>query len=204
MDRELTNYWAQVKPGQQVIAENGQFKEAGSYEPGIALRIQPTSYQNFTHTATPFVHNPFLNTIIDSFYGSPNNKFMQIFAYHDTRLRDENWDDAINNSSALHFDGWQSLKFATYLTHTSQENGMTRFIPGSHVEGKKLREAQSEPIFPDIRDFPESDYTETDAIYPAVGAGDLVIFDTDCWHGGGEILVEGRDRKCIICHSRQR
>jgi len=180
------------------------------YQPGKALRIAPPSYDRFINLQNCFVNNDFLNNIVNSFYGTPNNKFMQVFAYHDTITRNKKWVDGMNHAGGLHFDPFQSLKFATYLTDVSIKNGMTRVIPKSQNEGAyfrlhELKETmwENKPVLDCHAPFKFSSYTKEDAICPEVSAGDLVIFDTDCWHAGGEILEAGLERKCIIFHNRK-
>ena len=181
----------------------------GQYPPGKALLIHPPSYHRFPHIINLFMDNSFLNKVVDSYYSGPCNKFMQVFTYHDTLLRDEGWIDGITHSSALHFDPYQSLKFGGYLTDTSRQNAMTRIVPGSQWEGKHLRENvlketlwKGTPILDCHKHFKKSKYTEEDAVCPVVSAGTLVIFDTDCWNGGGEILEKGLERKLILFHNR--
>lgn len=180
------------------------------YSPGAVFRITPPSYQQFSSLCDLLFRNRLLNGIVDDFYGTPNNKFMQIFAYHDTQAKDNSWNPGKTDNSALHFDPYQAIKFAFYLTDTSEENGMTRFIPSSHEEGKYFRENHLKPTIwrgQEILDchtlFRDSEFSEQDALCPSIKAGSMVIFNTDAWHAGGEIKKAGLERKCVIVHNRR-
>ena len=211
LDGELVPKWEKLNLQDMCTAENGTTKVGTNiYKPGKVIRVQPSSYTHFPHLLKLFVQNEFLNRVVDLYYGPHNNKFMQIFAYHDVSVRNEEWIDGITHSSALHFDPYQALKFGTYLYDTSEENGATRAIPGSHVEVKYfsqniLRETmwEGKPVLNCHEPFKLSRYSEEDAVYLNASPGDLVFFDTDCWHGGAEIKRPGLERKCILVHNRK-
>tara|TARA_R100000388_G_C7229828_1_gene153957 strand:- start:318 stop:1079 length:762 start_codon:yes stop_codon:yes gene_type:complete len=210
-DKELTSYWNLLEVKQQMIVEANRTRIIqDTYPPGKALRISPTMYGDFPILTKSFLDNKFLNMILDSYYGNNSNKFMQAFAYYDTLIRDLEWVDGKTHAAALHFDPYQAIKFATYLSDTDKNNGMTRVIPGSQQEGQYFRqnvmerkEWQGKMIFDCHQYFKDSKFCEKDALFPSVKAGDLLIFNTDAWHGGGEILKQGLERKCVIFHSRK-
>ena len=86
---------------------------------------------------------------------------------------------------------------------------LTSVIPGSQNEGKYFRENvlkstkwKGQDVLNCHEPFSKSKYETSDAICPSVDAGDLLIFDTDAWHAGGEIKSLGLERKAIIVHNR--
>ena len=213
LDAELDPHMRKAKPKQVHFFDGPSNHRAveDQYAPGIALRISPPSYCEFPNLSRLFVDNSILATLIDMYYGTPNRKFMQVFAYHDTIPKEEEWEPGKTDNSGLHFDPYQAIKFATYLTDTSEANGMTSFIPGSHREGKHFRENVLKPttwrgkqILDCHTPFKQSIYTEVDAVCPSLKRGTLVIFNTDIWHAGGEVKQKGLERKCIIFHNRKR
>jgi len=98
----------------------------------------------------------------------------------------------------LHFDRWRSLKAMTYLTDVSAGDGAFSVVPGSHKRGAELRRTHNSLPY-NIRpnrvefDFPEDYATPTEIYGPA---GTLVLFDSDIFHCGGNVL-KGRERKLI-------
>ena len=101
----------------------------------------------------------------------------------------------------LHFDRWRSLKAMVYLTDVGEGDGPFSVVPGSHKKGAELRRSYRSLPY-GIRpnrvklDFPE-DYEKPVSIHGS--AGTLILFDSDIFHSGGDIL-EGRERKIIRSH----
>ena len=101
----------------------------------------------------------------------------------------------------LHFDRWRSLKAMVYLTDVGEGDGPFSVVPGSHKKGAELRRSYRSLPY-GIRpnrvklDFPE-DYEKPVSIHGS--AGTLILFDSDIFRSGGDIL-EGRERKLIRSH----
>jgi len=211
LEQEMDKVWATMDPKDICnIDIGGRTTRKNLYKAGKALLIRPGSYSQFDALVTMFISNKWINDILDAYYGLPNNKFMQTFGYHDTLMRDEEWVDGINHSGAFHFDPFQSLKFGTYLGKTTKQNGATCLVPTSHAEGKYFRENKlqytlydGEHVLDCARLFKESKFSQEDAVYLEANPGTLLIFDTDLWHRGSEILEEGLERKLVLCHSRK-
>ena len=212
LDSELCAIYDKLAPKDTLYFDspNHQHVQKNSYVAGKVIRISPNAYINFPVLSSLFAKNEWLNSIVDLYYGTPNKKSMQTFATHDFIKRNEEWIDGINHNGGLHFDPWQALKFSTYITGATKETGATRIIPGSQPEGQYLRTRvlketiyNNEPTYNTHELFKLSKYQAEDSIYLEVNPGDLVIFDTDLWHGGGEILEENKERKFVVCHNRK-
>tara|TARA_R110000823_G_C15952304_1_gene502112 strand:+ start:13908 stop:14660 length:753 start_codon:yes stop_codon:yes gene_type:complete len=179
-----------------------------SSQMGKVMRISQTAYPLFPSLTAHLAGNLMMSEIIDSFYGPINKKALQIFATHDTRTRDKDWVDGINHNAGVHFDPYQAIKFSTYLTDTTAENGATRVILGSHLEGAIFRSNLKPTMFngESILDchspFRESQYSLDNLVDLEAAAGTLFIFNTDCWHASGELKKTGLERKFVVCHNR--
>ena len=95
MDKELSGIWEEIslKEQRSITGVGQDLLTKNSYKSGKVVRVSPQAYSMIPEVSTAFVLNSKLNQIVDTFYGSPNNKFMQIFAYHDTLTRNEEWVD---------------------------------------------------------------------------------------------------------------
>jgi ectoine hydroxylase-related dioxygenase (phytanoyl-CoA dioxygenase family) len=99
------------------------------------------------------------------------------------------------------------------LQETDEENGALFVIPESHDEGKHIRENMLEHKatfnkgfshrFVDYDESFQSRYTEEDKVFINATPGDLLVLNTDAWHGGGVLKSEERDRMAIYYHNRQ-
>jgi len=211
LDKEVSKYFDQMNPKDQwIIESSGIGKTKDSYMAGKVIRITPSSYSMFPTLSTMFIRDIWMHKVIDNFYGTSNNKYMQIFATHETIRRNSEWEDGMNHNAGLHFDPYQSFKIATYLQDTTRENGAFKIIPGSSFEGKKNRENlkptmwKGQSILDCSSPFKGSSYSLDDVVYVEAKAGSLILFDTDAWHGGGEIHSDDLERKFVVCHNRQR
>ena len=136
---------------------------------------------------------------------------MQVFSTYETRVVSNK---EKGRQADLHVDPHASLKFAVFPLGATKESGALRVIPGSRAEGQKIRESfilTSPPNsgylkgYPHrLTDFPKDMVTvkETDACYLECSPTDLVILDTDIYHGGGVILEEGTERIALYLHNR--
>ena len=210
LEAEIDKVFLNLQPKDQASFTNcGINITSNSYKAGKVIRIDKTSYSMFPEIGKNLISNAVLQDIVSLYYGEINNSFMQTFCTHEFISRNEEWVDGINQNAGLHFDPYQALKFIIFITDVTKKNGATRLIPKSNLEGKKFRENlrptyyKGESVLDCHTPFSNSEFNENDAVYIEGSAGSLLIFDTDLWHGGGEILREGLERKYIICHNRK-
>ena len=181
------------------------------HETGKSLRIiNPKYYKTFYHMISLIADDAHLDGFLNHFYKPPNRKLMQVFTTHEYKLTAG---EEIPRNSWLHFDPYPALKYAVMLQETNEENGALFAIPGSHDEGKHIRENMLEHKagfkkgfshrFIDYKETFQSRYTEDDRVYIDANPGDLLILNTDVWHGGGVLKSEERDRMAIYYHNRQ-
>ncbi|WP_420547763.1 phytanoyl-CoA dioxygenase family protein [Curvivirga sp.] len=98
-----------------------------------------------------------------------------------------------------HFDQLHSLKFYLYLEDTNEDNGALQIIPGSHHEAFSRSNCglMSGLEYFDNK-IPEEQVVN--AVNLNAQAGDLIIFDTNCFHRGGRI-EPNKIRRVIRGHS---
>tara|TARA_R110001583_G_scaffold75920_6_gene208493 strand:- start:552 stop:1310 length:759 start_codon:yes stop_codon:yes gene_type:complete len=211
LEIEVDTFFSNLKAQDEACFINSSMSiTSDSYKAGKVMRIDRSSYSIFPEIYKNLVNNAFLKEIVDSYYGTPNNSFMQTFCTHEFIPRNKEWIDGINHNAGLHFDPYQALKFIVFITDAAKKNGAMRLIPKSNLEGKKFRENlkptyyKGESILDCHTPFSNGNFDESDAVHMEGTAGSLLVFDTDLWHGGGEILQTGLERKYIICHNRKR
>ena len=210
LEAEIDNTFSSLQPKDEACFTNcGMSVTSDSYKAGKVMRIDRASYSMFPEINKNLVTNTVLQEVVELYYGELNNSFMQTFCTHEFISRNEEWVDGINQNAGLHFDPYHALKFIIFITDTTKENGATRLILKSNTEGKEFRENlrptyyKGKSVLDCHTPFINSKFDESDAVYAEAPAGSLLIFDTDLWHGGGEILNDGLERKYIICHNRR-
>lgn len=181
------------------------------HESGKSMRIiNPKYYKTFPQMVSLIAADQHLDRFLNHFYPPPNRKLMQIFTTHESHAIAG---AEVPRNSWLHFDPYPALKYAVMLQETNEDNGALFVIPGSHPEGKEIRETLLghkgsfkkgfSHRFVDYEDIYESQYSEDDKIYIDASVGDLLVLNTDTWHGGGVLRSEDRDRMAIYYHNRQ-
>lgn len=138
-----------------------------------------------------------------SMYSGKVANFQEMFVQHDYRN-----DRGVNRNGELHFDRLWTFKYMLYLTDVDETQGPFCTIPGSHIDGKFLRERTwndngnynkaKNRIF---KDYPELEYDESDIIPITGTSGTLIVFDTDLFHLGG-LVQDSKDRMLIRSHIR--
>jgi|TARA_R110002096_G_scaffold20180_2_gene67154 hypothetical protein len=195
---------------------NVEFGYAGirkhnTHESGKSIRIiNPKYYKTFSQMTSLVADDGHLDRFLNYFYSPPNRKLMQVFTTHEYKIVE---DADIPRNSWLHFDPYPALKYAVMLQETDEENGALFVIPESHDEGKHIRENMLEHKatfnkgfshrFVDYDESFQSRYTEEDKVFINATPGDLLVLNTDAWHGGGVLKSEERDRMAIYYHNRQ-
>lgn len=136
-------------------------------------------------------------------YSGKVANFQEMFVQHDYRN-----DRGVNRNGELHFDRLWTFKYMLYLTDVDETQGPFCTVPGSHIDGKFLRERTwsdngsynkaKNRIF---KDYPELGYSEEDIVPITGAAGTLIVFDTDLFHLGG-LVQDNKDRILIRSHIR--
>lgn len=208
---ELTTVYNKIPDFTNVEFGFGGIKKHNTHETGKAMRIiNPQYYPMFGKTISLIAEDPYLDDFLNHFYPPPNRKLMQVFTTHEYKKAEG---DEVPRNSWLHFDPYPALKFAVMLQETDEDNGTLFVIPGSHDEGKHIRENMLEHKanfkkgfshrFIDYQESFDSRYTEDDKVFIDASPGDLLVLNTDVWHGGGVLKNESRDRMAIYYHNRQ-
>lgn len=99
----------------------------------------------------------------------------------------------------LHFDEQHHLKFFFYLVDVDENCGPLTVCPKSHKKSEEIRqgswsENKIEVGYPGIA----NDYEQIPIVGPA---GSLIIFDTNCWHKGGQVEPD-HERLIVRSHCR--
>ena len=181
------------------------------HESGKSLRIiNPKYYKTFSQMISLIADDSHLDMFLNNFYKPPNRKLMQVFTTHEYKVVTG---EEVPRNSWLHFDPYPALKYAVMLQETNEENGALFVIPGSHDEGRHIRENMLEHKasfkkgfshrFIDYQDTFKSRFTEDDKVFIDASPGDLLVLNTDAWHGGGVLKSEQNDRMAIYYHNRQ-
>lgn len=88
-------------------------------------------------------------------------------------------------------DSFDNVAAAIYLDPADSNNGVVRIIPGSHK----------------ILDWPDEHWDcsedHPDEVQPVLNAGDIIVFNTNVWHGGA-MNSDGRRRRAIYIDYRNR
>lgn len=212
IEREFDAVFEEIPDSAHACMEGSKpIVEKLSYSAGKHLRLSPSNYANFPKLLQ-LMQSPYLINMTQDYFSSPTNYAMQVFMSHEYNVVDENSKINIRSNSHLHWDPYHSLKFFLYLTDVDESNGATHFVPKSRKLGKLYREEKMnlrstsglEGGVPNrLQDYEEDPiYTEKDAMPVKAKAGDLLVFDTDALHYGGDILEAGLERKLIIIHNR--
>ena len=209
---ELLHIYDQI-PEQKIldISHPQQATVDKEYKAGKAITLKPVGYTIIPKLVELFAENEELNTVVESYLGKTYQKLMQIYSTYETCVVS---DEEKGRQADLHIDPHASLKFAVFPIGSTKESGALRIIPGSREEGKKIRESFILPAGPHagylggyphrMMDFPADMVTfqEEDAQYLECSPTDLVILDTDIYHGGGVLLEDGKERLAVYLHNR--
>lgn len=118
------------------------------------------------------------------------------FGWEDDQLSliNEMFEIEINRQSGLsrgtlpHADRVPALKIILYLTDTDQRSGATFAYPGTHMQMRRKIQSQldCDPNPLNLKNFPVKNALPARP-YIEGPAGTLIVVDTFCIHGGGEI-----------------
>ncbi len=163
--------------------------------------------------ALPVAHVLFsaerIGAITRGYFGSPATSARHVILTDDYEPREQ--------ILAEHFDELNSLKFYVYLDEIDEDNAPFQAIPGTHVQGKQIRQAEWLRIddYESIKSRVFEQYSQ-EFFYSIFGmfkellltrrvrftgpAGTLLVFDTDLLHSAGK-LGEGRRRRVMRASS---
>jgi len=120
----------------------------------------------------------------------------------DVFITHEYKNEEMERNNWLHFDRLRCLKAMVYLTDVNKNCGPLSVVPGSHRKGSELRNSfKNAPSYEEKKNRIEIDYPELEVEFsPLTGsAGTLILFDTDTFHKGGDVL-QHHERKIIRSH----
>lgn len=129
---------------------------------------------------------------IDKGYG------VSVYGNHDYIVGDK-----LARNGWLHFDRNTCWKYFIYLTDIDQESGAFTIVPKSHKLGEELHKTawKKNNQYDGVKNRIELDYPHLldglDIIPIEEKAGTLIAFNTDCFHKGGKILKEGKERVVV-------
>ena len=108
------------------------------------------------------------------------------------------------NNTYPHFDYDRKLKFYLCISDMDTTNGCFKVLPNKLdiVNEIRNRRNRRNNIFNKNHDlYTGTQHIEISELTPLEAeAGDLIIFDTNCIHAGGDMFKEGKYRKVIRLH----
>ena len=138
----------------------------------------------------------FIKTISNSILGKW--MFHSLFIHIDC----ENID---TNNTYPHFDYDRKLKFYLCLNDMNIDNGCFKVLPNSIklVEQKRNISKRNNIFTPGHKLYNGTEIKLEELIPIIANTGDLIIFDTNCIHAGGDKFIDGKFRKVIRLHLAQ-
>lgn len=178
-------------------ATNGATEEI-DYPPGRSVSVIRGLIDECEFPTTVKVFDmPFMHEFATQFCGTDSNLNSKIYCTHDVPR-----DLPITK---VHFDSMYGFKFFIYLHETTSSSGAFKYVPGSHLFGRKtIFEYMKQGMR--LKDFPcEYPEFEKDAQVIEGVSGTLVIFDTAGLHQGG-MVHPGNERMVMRghCHAEPR
>lgn len=171
----------------------------GHYEFGRNYRGGDLDSHKNSPTLHKYYSSGWIEKVTQEFTGE-DGKIDRIFATYDYISGGK-----LARNGYLHFDRQHCLKFFIYLDDINESNGAFTCCIGSNKDGYKLRKDSWEKSdeYQEVKNRPELDFPEIAKKYKQVPieekAGTLIIFETDTFHKGGEVL-EGNERLVVRSH----
>ena len=141
-----------------------------------------------TFFTSPFIRN-IANNIIHQW------KFNNLYIHKD-------YENAETNNTYPHFDYYRQLKFYLCVNDMDKSNGCFKALPNTKklVEEKRKNNAFLNNFTKGHERYNGTEIKIEELIPIECKAGDLIIFDTNCIHAGGDKFEEGKCRKVIRLH----
>lgn len=149
--------------------------------------------QNNNKTIYNLYENRFIKDITNKILG--NFKYDNIFIHHDIECNN-------TNNTYPHFDFDRKLKFYLCVNKMNIENGCFKALPGKIklVEEKRKINRRKNIFIPGHKFYNGTEIKMNELISIECNEGDLIIFDTNCIHAGGDKFEKGKYRKVIRLH----
>ena len=143
------------------------------------------------------VYNLFTNNFINNI----SNKILGHSKYHEICIHKDFQNKSTNNVYP-HFDYDRYLKFYLCVNDMNLENGCFKILPGKNdlVKEKRKKDKRKNIFTPGHKFYNGTEIKMEEMIPVIANGGDLIIFDTNCIHCGGDRFVDGKDRKVIRLH----
>ena len=175
---------------------NGNHNFDPNTEPNICLRTNINSNIiniNKNKNIHSAFSNNFINSIAENILGS--FKSDSLFIHKDFK-------NLKSNNTYPHFDYDRKLKFYLCLNDMNVDNGCFKALPNQMklVEKKRKLNRRNNIFTPGHKFYNGTEIKITELIPIECSAGDLIIFDTNCIHAGGDSFEEGKYRKVIRLH----
>ena len=204
---EQLEFYSDIEDNKRVM-----FLEQEEFNQGKAMALYPQSYNAFPYLVKNIFYDPFLNSVIDTYYSGRCQKFLQTFCTYENKVVK---DKDLGRHSRLHVDPYAALKIAFFPSGASKSNGALRVIPGSRQEGANIRikfmsknpAGLNGGVAHTMQEFKKQcaelvTRNENEVVYMECTPRDLCVVDTDMYHGGGLIEEKGKERLAIYIHSR--
>jgi len=138
---------------------------------------------------------------VNSFVKEISNKTWGNWEY-DLIFIHKDFQNELTNNVNPHFDFDRKLKFYLCVNDMGLENGCFKILPGKNdlVKEKRKINRRKNIFTPGHKLYNGTEIKMEEMIPVAANGGDLIIFDTNCIHCGGDKFVDGKDRKVIRLH----
>ena len=146
--------------------------------------------------------NKNFSPITQEYLGKNCQENLQIFSTYE--YISENKSTSKPRNSYWHFDPYPALKYFIYLEDTTLNNGCLKVIPNTVSITKEIRkQIPFEKITGDGYKVEHLINNFKDQIVNLEGKkGSLIVFDTELFHVGSNLLSDDTKRMVIIAHNR--
>ena len=210
--KELLSIFDEVPDTRNAIVAKEITLSSEEFSQGKDLSIAPSGYAHIPSIVNNIMLNDKINSVLDQYYSKRCQRFMQTFSTMENKIVT---DKDLGRHSWIHVDPYAAFKFAFFPYGAKKETGALRVIPESRGEGVAIREnfMSKNPrginggIAHRLIDFEEMcpelvSRKESEAVFVECDPLDLVMLDTDMYHGGGAMQEKGRTRIAVYIHNR--
>jgi ectoine hydroxylase-related dioxygenase (phytanoyl-CoA dioxygenase family) len=139
--------------------------------------------------------NENINVIAKKLTGGVSYAQEHIFIHHD-------YENKQTNNTFPHYDFTRQLKFYLCVNDINENNGCFKILPNSlSLSNEKRIISKRKNVFNPNHELYNGTIVNTkDMLNITANKGDLIIFDTNVIHCGGDCFKNGLDRKIIRLH----